>query len=42
MAEQLAQVGEYRASHSHCPFCHQQLNTRPTYADQLLAEMNRE
>lgn len=37
--EQLEQVPHYRAEHAHCPTCGQELNTRPTLADQYEAEM---
>jgi glycosyltransferase involved in cell wall biosynthesis len=40
---QVINLGKYRADHSYCPTCHQQLNSQPTKADvlyeQRLAEL---
>lgn len=40
--EQIASIPEYNASHSHCPTCQQELNTRPTRADQIMDELDME
>lgn len=37
--QQIDGLDEYKASRSYCPTCGEQLNTRPTYADALYAEM---
>lgn len=37
--EQIGDVENYTAAHSHCQLCGQQLNTQPTYADKLFEEM---
>lgn len=36
--DQLARLGTYSASHSHCPSCLQMLNSQPGYADYLMAK----
>lgn len=35
---QLAHLGSYSASHSHCPTCQQRLNTGPTRGDDLMKD----
>lgn len=37
--EQAEALGDYSGSHSYCPTCSQQLNSRPTRADVIEAEM---
>lgn len=37
---QAERMGEYSARHSYCPTCHQQLNTKPTKADDLWDLLN--
>lgn len=38
--EQVAELGDYSASHSYCSSCHQRLNSQPTRADDLLVAAN--
>lgn len=38
--EQVADIDNYSAQHSYCQLCHQKLNTKNTYADDLLEEMD--
>lgn len=37
--EQIHDLAEYTAANSHCHACGQQLNTRPTYADQIMEKL---
>ena len=38
--KQAERIGQYSASHAYCGSCHQRLNTQPTKADDILAEMS--
>jgi hypothetical protein len=37
--QQVDELPEYNAAHSHCPTCGQELNSQPTRADKILAEL---
>ena len=39
---QVEQLGHYRAIHEHCPTCGQELNSRPTLADEIYEELEAE